>query len=645
MPEGILDLGDKPQSIPSGVIDLGSSPDIESVSAIPADVSSDLVDKQEPGFLKKLDMINTGVHRGVTKFTLALMSKLPFGEKYQNAIKQVDKDVNDEQEYNKKTYSGYYPQGGELAGEMIATLPAGGLLGKVGQGAIKAGELMPTGLKTLFKYGTAGVGGAEALALMESQKYDPEKPGQLFNSKTAGETMGSPLSYAIPMVGTKLNTWLGATEKLGKAREIDPYATANSIKDPDSASKKFGDQFFGILPALTEMGHAVKQRSKIGDAVGNWINSVSTEATKNMSASQLMEYAGNQVKGALNVTKLKGDLLWDKPFKYKSITDPEGLKDDVINALDIISNTKKIIPSAGFTEDSLKELLRTKNLTVDTAKNIRSALGDTIYELGKLGPAAKSVKEKLSGIKDNVFGHIQKSIGDEDLKDFNAALEYSSMFSKLKKDTPLVRQAIFDNVAAIDLVRNLTGTKRQITHSRGVLNEMTDKGKDSMMVAQIAEAMEKNKKPGGFDLNGFLNSTKEANFPESLRKSELYNSFEGLQKYLSSVNDASKVTGFKQMALGAGLVGATGLGATISAATAAAPVVGYMAANLIANHSLLKRIFHAIKTKALPENTYEALKKAADKHLTRAGYIITEDGSLRHKNDKSPTLSLDDEEE
>jgi len=193
--------------------------------------------KQEPDFMKKLDLINTGVHRGVTNFTLALMSKLPLSDEWQKKIKSYNTEIGTEQQHNKDTYSGYYSHVGEAAGEMLITLPAGGALGGVIKGAKVVGGVLPTGLKTIGKYGSGSLLGAEVLAAVESQKYDPENPGQLINKKKVDEVLSNPLAYAFPAAATKLSVWSDAANKLGAAKERFPNSMARNVKESGITQK------------------------------------------------------------------------------------------------------------------------------------------------------------------------------------------------------------------------------------------------------------------------------------------------------------------------------------------------------------------------------------------------------------------------
>lgn len=592
--------------------------------------------KETPGFLKKLDLFASGVDRGVKNFTLGLMSKLPFGDRYQNAVKQVDADATAVQEYNKKHYDSWAPQVGEVGGELLATAPLGGVFGGALKAGAKAAEMAPYGLKTIAKYGTAGVGTTEAAALQESQRYDPNNPGQLFNKDAAMNVLEHPVgSMLAGAAGAKLNTYMDATKALQQAKEIDPYATARSIKDPNSPSKKFEDQFYGILPAITGMGHQVNQRENIGNVVIDWIRKNSA-SPKLMDATpeELYKYGGDQVKGTLNVLQKKAQLAWEKPFKDAKVPYAEEIKNTAQEALKELSDIPQTFNKAVLAKTGLERTLKTSDFTVDTVKNLRSYIGDAISEYKLGGKVGSDVVQKFSGLRNQLEGYIQKALPDDQFKDYLAAKQQSSMVNDLKDSSGLVGDALFEEVSANKILKKLIGPFSGYDEVKGVYNKMSDKSKQSVVAAQLAEAFRQhNDKAAGFDLNGFLSTVKEGNFPDAIRNTDTFKAFEGLKSYLGSVNDASKVGFWKQAAAGATVGSMAGIGLAGAGLTgAAAPLATYAATMAIANHSPLKRILGAL-TKKLSDSTYENLTNAASKHMSRIG-VTYSNGVLRHKYNK-----------
>lgn len=595
------------------------------------DISSPAVtEKQQPGFMKKLDMINTGVHRGVTHFTHALMSKLPFGEKWQNAIKQADADIDAEQEYNKKTYSGYYPQGGEVAGELLATLPAGAPLGLAAKGATALGKLAPTGFKTLAKYGSSGIGGAGVLAGVESQRYDPENPGQLINTEAVKDTLTNPAAYIAPMVGTKLSTWGEASKALGEAKEVLPNIMARNLKE--GASQKLSNQFFDSLGAITGYGKGIKLTEGLGDDLANFVTKISGQPEA-MHAKDLVKYAGNQLQGALKVVKLKGDLMWEKPFKNAVVLDAQGVKDDVINAIDKIKNSG--IPLESKTIKYLQEGMRKGTLTVEDVKNLQSHVGDAAINALKAGAGGTGLNmfKELKDVKDSLLNKIQSSIGDMDAKDFSAAREYSARQFKMYEEVPKLQKAIKNEVSARNLIRSVLQNSESVS-KRGVLDVLPERGQKAVAAAKVAKAIEDSDDgAGNLNLGAFLKQTAESTQTPEIMGSDAYKSLQGLNAYLTNIHNASKSGSGTGLVQGAALGGLGTAGAMSGGlAGAAVPLVAYGAASLVANHSPLKTLLYAVQKK-LPKSTYDLVAKNIEKHLARAGYFMT-DGVLKHKDDE-----------
>lgn len=622
-------------------------PDPDAVSTTPSlNLPDPDTQKETPGFLKKLDLFASGVDRGVKNFTLGLMSKLPFGDRYQNAIKQVDADATAVQEYNKKHYDSWAPQVGEVGGELLATAPLGGVFGGALKAGAKAAEIAPYGLKTLAKYGTAGVGTTEAAALQESQRYDPNNPGQLFNKDAAMNVLEHPVgSMLAGAAGAKLNTYMDATKALQQAKEIDKYATARSIKDAENPGKSFEAQIYGIIPAITGRGYQVKQRKNIGNVVIDWVRKNSA-SPKLMDASpeEIYRYGGDQVKGTLNVLQKKAQLAWEKPFKDVKLANAEDIKNTAQEALKDLTDIPQTFTKASLAKTGLERTLKTSDFTVDTVKNLRSYIGDAIsdYKLG--GEEGRKVVNKFNGLRNQLEGYIQKALPDEQFKDYLAAKQESSMVNKLKDASDLVGEAMFEEVAANKILRKLIGPFDGYDQVKGVYNKMSDKSKQSVVAAQLAEAFRQhNDKGTGFDLNGFITSVKEGNFPDAIRNTDTFKAFEGLKTYLQSVNEESKVGFWKQFAAGATVGGLTGLGTAAVGPIAAVPLATYAATLVIANHSPLKRILSVLPRK-LSDSAYENLTKAASKHMSRLG-VTYSNGVLRHKYNKDIPVSQEDDEE
>ena len=484
--------------------------------------------KQEPGFMKKLDMINTGVHRGVTNFTFALMSKLPFGDRWQNAIKAADANVEAEQQKNKDTYTGYYPQGGEIAGEMLTTLPAGGALGAVGKAATFVGKVAPTGLKTIGKYGTSALGGAGVLAGVESQKYDPENPGQLVNSEAAGAALTNPLSYVLPAAATKLSTWAESAQKLGVAKEQFPNIMARNLKEPGITTKLY-DSFFNIPSALTGVGKQSKQVEGIGDDISNFI--MKQAGTKEaQTADNLRQYSANIMQSTLKRMGRAEDKMWDMGFKTTPISNIQGVKDDVKNAIDLLKTNKT--PGYETVVNYLNNGIRKGEMKVEDVKKLQTLVSGAAINAKSLeGGVGNQLAGDLTNIKDSLLNHIQGSLSPEAMKDFSAARAFSSNKFELFKQAPLLQKALNDEASAHKLINSLISEGGVIPPKKAALDILSGKGRDMVGATKLQQALESSDTAGHINLDSFLTKTSAFTQTSKVMNKDAYTSLQGLNKY------------------------------------------------------------------------------------------------------------------
>jgi hypothetical protein len=606
--------------------DPGAIPD--SQTNAPAETS-----KQVPSFLDKLDMINSGVDRGVKYFTLSLLSKLPFGNKWQNAIKQVDKEATDVQNQNTKKFGGLYPGIGEVGGETLATLPFGSALGSVAKGADLVGNLLPTGLKTLGKYGTSAVGGAGVLAGMESQKYDPENPGQMINTEAAGQALSSPLSYVLPALGTKLSTWLGSAEDLGAAKEIFPNIMARNLKEP-GATTTLSNMMFGIPAALTGMGKQAKQLNSIGDDVSNFIQKLA--GTKSaLTADNLTEYSANIMQSTLKKMSRAEDTIWDKGFKTALISDPQAVKDDVINAIDLLKTNK--IPGYETTVNYLNNGIRKDNINVDDVKRLQTLVsGAAINAKGLEGGVGNQLASDLSDVKDNLMNHIQNSLSPDQMKDFSAARAFSANKFQLFNQAPMLQKALYDETSAHKLVNSLISEGGVLPPKRAAISILSPGGKNMLAATKLQQALESSDTAGHINLDSFLTKTSPYTQTKEILNKDAYGALQGLNTYLKNIDEASKVGWWRQAVIGGSIASAMGVGAIGAGATGlAVPLISYGAATLIANHSPLKTLLNGLvkassKATGIQQSSiYDAISKSVSKQLTRAGLLMSQDGVLQ----------------
>lgn len=599
------------------------------------------VTDNQPSLEDKFNAITMGTHRGVTQFTHGLMSLIP-GLK--SRVEAADKVVQNEYEQAKKKAPGY-ALGGEIAGEVLATLPAGGALGLIGKGA--------SALGTIGKYGTNILGGAGVLAGTELMRYDPENPGQL-NTSAAKDALANPLTYAVPALATKLGSWATNAKKLGEAQEVIPSMMARDIK-PAGAVRTFYQEVFDSLPALTGMGKRVRQIENIGEDVSNYIKNLSG-GLQSVKYKDLKAEAGKQLQGSLNVLKLKGDLLWEKGFKTQPISVPADVYKNVSDAVGLIKGSKikgesliktylenglppkvksEVSNLVDMYEASIPAAVKTtgKKLTVDNVKELATYVQKAAINARRVeGGAGMDLAGQLDEIHTNLFDSIQKSVSPEQMADFSAAREYSANLFSMYKQVPKLQKAATDEAAARNIILKVVGEQDPF-NKKVVLNMLPEKGRKATEAAKVAKALEQSITDDGVNLNTFLTKTNEYTQTPEILGNENYKAFDGFRNYLSAIKSGGKVGWWRQAAMLTAASSAVGL--TAGATGAAVPIATYAAMSFVANHSPLKKIFNAM-TKDLPESTFNALMKASERHLTRAGYFMSKDGTLKNKDEDSP---------
>lgn len=588
-----------------------------------------------PSFVKKAEMIGTGAAQGMLTFTASLLSLaekgLRGGDK-PTVVPDAYKYWEDKNKNSEESFGSAYTGTGKLAAEALTTAPLGGALGGVAKLAAGAAKIAPIGLKTLGKYGTSALGGAGVLTGMESQKFDPNNPGQLVNADAAGEALSNPMSYAIPALVTKVGTWMEASRKLGEAKDVFPNIMARNLKEP-GATTTLSNMFFGIPAALTGMGKQAKQVANIGDDISNFVTKLA--GTKEaQTADNLTEYSANIVQSTLKKMGRAEDKIWDQGFKTTPVANPQAVKDDVINAIDLLKTNK--IPGYETTVNYLNNGIRKGDIKVDDVKKLQTLVsGAAINAKGLEGGVGNQLADELSGIKDNLLNHIQNSLSPEAMKDFSAARAFSAQKFNLMKSAPLLQKALYDDTSAHKLINTLISEGGVLPPKRAAVSILSPGGRDMVAATKIQQALESSDTAGNINLDSFLTKTSPYTQSKVIMNKDAYDSLQGLNKYLKNIDDASKVGWWRQAAIGGSLASAMGAGAMGAGATGLAiPLVAYGAATAIANHSPLKSLLHAV-TKNLPKSTYDLVVKNIEKHLTRAGYLMSDDGVLKHKDDKA----------
>ena len=614
--------------------------------------------KYKPNFLQSMGDIATGVDRGVSNFALALLSKVPLGDKWQNALKTVDKQNEEAQQRNIAMHTGILPQVGQVIGETLATAPLGAVAGALGRGAVAAGEAaqgikglatagkvlstigqgpaaigaaMPTGLGTIAKYGASALGGMGLLAGMESQRYDPEHPGQLINEKAAGEALSNPYAAILPMAATKLGTWANAADRLAAAKEIDPNAMARNIL-PNDSTRTLSNMFFGIPAAVTGMGKQAQQMRDIGQPVSAFVQTLAkTDAP--LTADKLTEYSANIMQSTLKKLGRAEDKLWNKGFKSVAVSNVQGVKDDVINAIDLLQTNK--IPGYETVSNYLKNGIRTNNMKVEDVKKLQGLISGAAINANELeGGIGNQLANDLGKVKDSLLNHIQNSLSPAEMSDFSAARQFSADKFALFRQAPLLQRALNDEASAHKLINTLTSEGGVLPPKRAAMGILSPGGQDMVAATKIQQALESADTAGRINLDSFLKATSPYTQTGEILNKDVYKSLQGLNSYLKNVDEAAKVGWWRQAAIG-GSVGTAALGAggiTAGLPGAAAALASYGAVNFVANHSPVKTLFSAL-TKNIPQSTRDLITKTIGRHLTRAGFLMSEDGVLKHKSD------------
>lgn len=598
---------------------------------------------QNPGFMKTLDMLNTGVHRGVTNFTLGVMSILPFGKSYQKAIKDYDASIEAEQQKNIGKYSSLAPQIGELGGELIATSPAGGLLGKIGSKAIglAAGEAvapslgltgaLPVGTRLLGAYGTAGAAGATVLGGTEALRYqgdqfDPSKAVETFT-----ETMSNPLAYAAPIVGTAVGRYLNKAKALA-GQGVDLLPRDVMERGP---AKKLYNAIFDSVQMMSPISRRAAQLENIGDSVENIIRGFTGMEGK-VNADKLVDYASKNLQMGLKKLDAKGNILWEQG----------GFKSAPVQNMDEISplleQAKQLYQETGATNYTrfnkrIDYKSMGKNLSFGDIKEIGTVLGDAAHDAFKSGKALDAeVGTKLSQIRKEILEKASGNLNDDQLKAFKAAQTFTKSQYELQEAVPLVKEAINSELEARKVVQGILKDSLEFDKT-AAMNIMSPKGQAVTKGAAIAQALADSTDDAGVNLNKLLKKLAPEYTSSNVEKvlGKEYEPIAGLAKHLSAINEARRIgqsTKITAAVLGSGAVAGLGASGNLNMENINA-VAPYAAMLLAANHPVLKRLLGA-GTKKLSPSTYNLINSKIQDIFTRAGFLYNEDGSMSKQEKK-----------
>lgn len=624
--------------------------------------------KRDPKFLDTLDMINTGVHRGVTHFTLGLMSMLPFGEKYQRALKKYDVEVEAEQQKNIKTYDSIAPFVGEIGGELLATAPVGGALAKLGSKSLSliGGEAilpgvintaLPKGTRLLGGYGTSAVGGAGLLAGTEALRYQGQQFDPSQAMETFKDTMSSPAAYLFPAAATATGRYMEKSRDFQKVIDQGIDVLPRDLKEK-GVGRTLSYLFYDSLGMLTPLGRRAEQLQNIGSSIKSVIRSISA-TSEAMTSSDLKNYASKNLQRGLKKLEAKGTLLWENGgFKKAVINNYDEILPDINNALRIIREGKlptygraealiqeeasKLVPQQtkkvtsnlvdmyGSKFEKLLTIPQKGKITLEDVKNIFGIIGDAASDAFRLGGGTMTgLGRDLSSIRKSIMEKAKANLNETQLRNFKTAQEFTKNQYELEDAIPLIKDALVDEISANKIIEGIM--KDSVTFDKSkAMGIMSEKGQLATKGAIVAKALEQSSTDAGVDLTKFLNKVAPAEGVSNAEKilGREYDYVKGLAKHLSAINEARRIGNFGKFALGTGAVAATALGLTGSLQLGDFKLVAaYPAMVFAANHPVLKRLL-GYSTKKLSDSTYKHLTNKIQDIFTRAGYMYNEDGSL-----------------
>lgn len=637
-----------------------------------------------PTFVKTVQMIASGTADGSLLFSSNLLSQVP-------GLKGPVQEAHKYWTAKQKEYEdqGFSPTAFNI-GKGAAALNQATVLLKNPQNLVAdlasgAKAALPGVLGKAGQYGTQALGNTALLSGLSSQQYDPNKPDQLFNKEAALDTLTDPKMYGLSAAGTAFSNWTKNARALADAQAIDPNAMARNVmhnpsaeqmyRNPGSdatggsALRKAKDLFFGITPALTEMGKQYRQTQNMGNVINGMVQDLSGQVptpavsavdkfiqgmasskpaqAATVNADKLTEWSSNIIQSTMKKMGRTEDKLWDQGFKTTPIlseinstgnSSVQAVKDAVVNAKDLLTTNE--FPGYKGISNSLDTILRDNpTLTVGAVKQLNTVLSGASLNAREIsGGIGNILADKLKGIKDELMGHISSSISLEDLKAYNAASQFSAHKFDLFDNASQLKSAVTDVAASHKLVASLISEGGVLPPKQAVMGMLSPGGQDMIAATKIRQALESSDTAGRINLDSFLTKTGPNSQTGAILSPTAQKTLQGLQVYLKNIDESQKVGWWRQAAIGGTIAAGAGLSAyenKDNLVGAALPLVSYMALTTIANHSPLKSIFNAL-TKNLPKNTFNALSKAANNHLVRTGYVIS-NGVLTHKNDVRPS--------
>ena len=686
-----------------------ANPDAQSLSPIPAGQSvlpdpmesksesgtsfelSDGKWEKKPNFMKTVDMLGTGALEGIAGYAAFMnkltpdLVKLPSGKGIvETGLAAGQKALSDRSKQQQEMYpDSWSPAVGKFAGEMAATAPVAGPAFKgLMKGAEKIGEMLPTGLKTLGKYGSAYFGGQQLGGLISGAKQDPNKPDQMFNTEAYNEVSDSVPAGLLSIIGAKAGAWSNKARELNKIetalgkpaipRDFTGFAGDELQNLKYSPTRKMAHLVLDAPAALTGTGPRVQQLTEM--LPGLWSHAMKISGQMGMKSSDdLITSVAGRLSNTMKKMKNHSNNMWEKGgFKEATIKNTDQVKEIADRAVAALSKSE--IPGSEKAAIAISERmaklgspsdktlrgntlnsyygtpasLPKRNITVDEVKSIQTLISKAVKkgydEGGLLGDTAK----KLSSIKEELYTPISESLTGEQLKKFTAAKTFYSKYLQTQENMPLLTKAITDEKSARDLVEKVL-RESHTTYDDKVMGLLPKKGRDEMFSAKVVKALEGADNAGHIQLGKFIDDmafytkTPKIGNPQTTFQGvtqtpksvpETLKTMEGMRMYLQSVKEAEGVGWWRQGTIAAGVGTAMGGGFLAGGpAGMAAAAVSYPAMIWAANHPYLKRAFGAL-TKDLSDSAYKHLTSKIQSLISRSGFLIDDDGALKHKKEK-----------
>ena len=646
---------------------------------------------KQPGFMKTVDMLGTGALEGIAGYAAFMnkltpdLVKLPNGKgAVATGLAAGQKALADRSAEQQEMYpDSWSPTVGKFAGEMAATAPlAGPAFGGLMKSGEKIAELLPYSTKTVGKYLFGYQAGQELGGVIAGTKQDPNKPDQLFNTEAYGIASDSMLSGILSMAGVKAGAWANKSRELNKIetaldkpaipRDFTGYAADELQNLKYSPTRKLSHLILDAGSAMTGTGARVKQMSEM--LPGLWKYTMQMAGKKEITySSELLESVAGRVTNTLRKMKNHSNSLYNNGgFKEVKIKNPQEISDiagDAVRALkdseipgaskagNLISKTSSKLKTSTeeqLQSDSVRSYLgsspRVKDsITVDEVKSIQSLLSKAIKkgydEGGLLGDSAG----ELSKIKDQLYKPIMDSLDGKQLKNFNAAKTFYSKYKQTEEISPLLTKGINDELYAKKLAEKLISEAETVDEA-ALMGLLPKKGRQELVGAKVAKVLQEAGKTGQLNLNEVIGAMApykqaaklanpktsffgQAKPPKSVP--ETLKTMEGMRMYLQSVKEAEGVSFGRQGTIAVGMAGAMGGGMLAGGPVGlAAAAVSYPAMIWAANHPYLKRAFGAM-TKDLSDSAYKHIVNKIQATISRSGFLIDDDGALKHKKEKA----------